>query len=156
MRGVAAIEFAMAMPLLMILLAGLLEIGFRMFESMQVQDAVEAGALYASLQVWNPDIFANSANLANTVTAVETATGTGGITATTSEICGCPSAGGIDQGGTCSGNPCSCAGNTCPAAGTAAGTYVQINSSLTHTSFITYPGLALPPTLTGYAIVRVN
>jgi Flp pilus assembly protein TadG len=139
MRGVAAVEFAIAAPLLLILLAGLIEVGYRVFESMQVQNAAEAGALYVAIHGWD------SAGIS---AAVVNATGISGVTATPAptQFCGCPAAGAIaatNCASTCSG-------------GAAAGGYVQVNASLAHQTIMPFPGLTLPATLTGYAIVRVN
>jgi Flp pilus assembly protein TadG len=139
MRGVAALEFAFIAPVLLLLLAGLVEIGYRMFESMQVQNSAEAGALYVSLHGWN------SAAIS---AAVVNATGTSGMTATPAptQFCGCPAAGAI--------TPTSC-GSTC-SGGAAAGAYVKVNASLVHQAILPYSGLTLPTTLTGSAIVRLN
>ena len=46
--GTAAIEFGLAIPLLLIMLMGVAELGFAMYGAMQVYNSVEAGALYAA------------------------------------------------------------------------------------------------------------
>jgi Flp pilus assembly protein TadG len=139
MQGVAALEFAIAAPVLLIMLTGMVELGYRMFESMQVQNAAEAGALYVARHGWD------SAGIS---AAVVNATGISGLTATPapSKFCGCPAAGAIAIAACAS----ICSG------GAAAGSYVQINASLVHQTILPYAGTALPATLTGSAIVRVN
>jgi predicted dehydrogenase len=42
------------------------------------------------------------------------------------------------------------------ASGDPPGQYVQVNAALPHETILSYPGLPLPATLTGQAIVRVN
>ncbi|MGO8847274.1 MAG: TadE family protein, partial [Methylocella sp.] len=79
-------------PLLLIVLTGTVELGFLMYEAMQVNNAVEAGALYAA---------ANSFNAANITSAVTNAsvlpTGLNTLTATPAptQFCGCPTAAGV-------------------------------------------------------------
>jgi Flp pilus assembly protein TadG len=142
--GTAAIEFALFTPLLLIVLTGTVELGFLMYEAMQVNDAVEAGALYAA---------ANSFNAANITSAVTNAsvlpTGLNTLTATPAptQFCGCPTAAGVTNLGSppCSATACS---------GSPAGTYVQVNASLTHTIIIPNPWV--PTTLTAIAVIRTN
>jgi len=133
------VEFALFSPVLLVLLVGVIELGDGVFESMQVQNAAEAGALYVAKHGWN------SAGIS---AAVVGATGVTGITASPapSQFCGCPAVGGITTAlctATCSN-------------GTAASSYVQINATLAHQTILTYPGITLPTTVTGLAIVRVN
>lgn len=138
-RGSAAIEFALAIPILLVLVAGTAEIGFGVHEAMQVYNSVEAGALYASKHGFDVTGISN---------AVVNATGTSGITATPAptSFCGCPSAGGVA--------PATC-GAVCGGGGTA-GTYVRVNASYTHETILNYPSFGLPTILTAQSIVRVN
>jgi Flp pilus assembly protein TadG len=137
--GTAAIEFAITAPMLLILLVGFVEIGFAAYQSMQVQDAVEAGAVYATQNGWNASGIA---------TAVTSATGASGLTATPAptQFCGCPSATGITTiicTGTCSD-------------GTAPGQYVQVNATLARISIFPGSGLGLPANLTATSTVRTQ
>ena len=86
--GTAAIEFGLSIPLLVIIVMGVAELGFAMYGKMQVYNSVEAGALYAAK---------NGFDSAGITAAVVNATGTQGITATPAPVqfCGCPSATGI-------------------------------------------------------------
>jgi hypothetical protein len=137
--GTVAIEFALAGPLFLVLLLGMVELGFGIYQAMQVQDAAEAGVLYAAKHGFN------SAGIS---AAIVNATGTSGITASPAPalFCGCPLTTGVDV--------ISCA-STCPS-GDAPGQYVQINASISHQTILSYPGLPLPATLTGQSTVRVN
>jgi Flp pilus assembly protein TadG len=142
--GTAAIEFALFTPLLLIVLTGTVELGFLMYEAMQVNDAVDAGILYAA---------ANGFNAASITSAVTNAsvlpTGLNALTATPAptQFCGCATAASVTNLGSppCSATACS---------GSPAGTYVQVNASLTHTIIIPNPWV--PTTLTATAVIRTN
>jgi len=139
--GTAAIEFGLFIPVLLTLLTERSSLGL-MYEAMQVNNAVEAGALYAA---------ANSFNAANITSAVTNAsvlpTGLNTLTATPAptQFCGCPTAAGVTNLGSppCSATACS---------GSPAGTYVRVNASLTHTIIITQS--LVPTTLTAIAVIR--
>ena len=136
--GTAAVEFGLFMPLFVLLLVGLTEIGFAMFGSMQVYSAVEAGALYATRNGWSPSGIAN---------AVVNSTNVSGVAATPapSQFCGCPGLAGI-AAATC--------GTTCTGGG-AVGQYIRINATLTRTTILT-SSFGLPATLTAQSIIRQN
>lgn len=51
--GTAAIEFGLFIPFLLILFTGTVELGFAMYEAMQVNNAAEAGMLYAAKNGWD-------------------------------------------------------------------------------------------------------
>ena len=138
-EGSAAIEFGLIAPLLLVMLIGVVELGFAVHQAMQVQDAAEAGALYAGKYGWN------QAGIAN---AVVTATGAQTITAQPAPalFCGCPGAGGITA------IVCDA---TCPG-GTAPGRYVRVSASIPHVAILVGLGVPIPATLTGRAVVRVQ
>lgn len=137
--GTAAIEFGLAIPLLLIMLMGIVELGCAMYESMQVHNSVEVGALYAAQ---------SGGDLAGTATAVVNATGTQGITAAPAPVqfCGCPS----DSGIVTSSCSATCANGNTP------GTYVRVSASLAHQTILPYPGLPLPTTMTAQSTIRLN
>lgn len=138
-RGTAAIEFGLAAPLLLVILMGLVELGFAMYQAMQVTDSVEAGAIYAAK---------NGYDAAGISAAVVNATGTAGITATPAPVqfCGCPSTSGITTT-TCSAT---CSDGKTP------GQYVRISASLARVTILPYPALGLPATLSATSVVRLN
>lgn len=141
-RGIASVEFALLTPLLAILLAGLVEIGITVIQTLQVQAAAEAGALYAANH--------GTSSLANINLAVTSATGTTGITAapTATAYCGCPSTTGIaSQGADCS--------TLCPD-GKLPSHYAKVNASITHTPLISLLHLPLPATITRSVVIRVQ
>lgn len=138
--GSAAIEFGLATPFLLVLLMGVVELGFAIYEAMQVYSAAEAGALYAVQNGWD------SSGIA---AAVTNATSTTGLTATPapSEFWGCPSESGIAA---VASSSIQCAGGNSP------GLYVQVSASIDHSTILPYPGLSLPTTFTAKSIVRLE
>lgn len=147
--GTAAIEFGLFLPFLLILLTGTVELGFAMYEAMQVSNAVEAGALYAAKNGFN------AANIRAATTGASTLPSQlNALSATPdpTQFCGCPSASGSisnlgpPSGGVCSATACN---------GGPASTYVQVNASLAHT--VIFPtSWGIPATFTAHAIVRTN
>ena len=148
--GVAAVEFALVAPLLLILLTGIGEIGIASHQKMQVQAAVEAGALYA-VKHGAADGAALTA-IGNAVVKVNGA-GTAGITAdpAPTSFYGCPKTSG--DPGIVSQNSDSttvCAGDH-----KLPGQYVKVNAKISHTTLLPYLHLSLT-TLTASATVRVK
>ena len=137
--GTAAIEFGLSIPLLVIIMMGVVELGFAMYGKMQVYNSVEAGALYAAKNGYDTNGIAS---------AVVKATGTQGITATPApaQFCGCPSATGI------AATACSA---TCTG-GSPSGQYVRISAALPRQTILPYPALGLPDTLTAQSVLRLN
>jgi Flp pilus assembly protein TadG len=135
--GTAAIEFGLGIALLAVVLTGIVEVGFSMYQAMQVTYAAEAGLFYAAKNGWDASGIAN---------ASVNASGLAGMTATASQYCGCPSALGIAQ--------VSC-GSTCTG-GSAASQYIGLTVSMTRRSIIPNSGLGLPSTISAQSILRQN
>lgn len=138
-NGSAAIEFAIISPFLLVVLIGVVELGFAGYDAMQVEDSVEAGALYAVL---------HSSDSAGIATAVTSATGETSITATPAPVsfCGCPGASGI------SAVACTA---TC-AGGSAPGHYITVSASMPRVVIMSQTISSLPTTLTAHSTVRVQ
>lgn len=137
--GSAAIEFAIIAPVLLLLLVGVVELGFGVHQAMQVQDAAEAGALYAGRHGWD------QAGIAG---AVVSATGASDITADPAPVqfCGCPTSSGIAEvncSATCSD-------------GNSAETYVRVSAAIPHVPILFGLLVPLPAVLTGEAVVRIK
>jgi Flp pilus assembly protein TadG len=141
-QGTAAIEFGLVSPLLLILLTAIVEIGIAAYQDIQLQTAVEAGALYAATY--------GAGNLTAIGQAVVNATGNTAITASPAptKFCGCPAAAGVvSQGADCT---------TACADGKAPGQYVKVNAQVAHYTIMPYLSLALPATLTASVTVRIQ
>jgi Flp pilus assembly protein TadG len=120
--GVAAIEFALFAPILMVLFLCTVDLGLGFYRKMQVQNASQAGAQYAVL---------NGYKSSGITAAVTNATKFTDIAATPapSQSCGCPSTTGI-VAATC--------GSLCTS-GSQAGTYVVVSAQATYTTLFPYP-----------------
>jgi Flp pilus assembly protein TadG len=136
-RGTAALEFGLAVPLLALLITAIVEIGFSMYQAMQVTYAAEAGLAYAAKKGWD------STGIANAATS---STGLSGMSSSPTQFCGCPSATGIATA-TC--------GTTC-SSGDTVGQYIKISVSLTRTSIIGTTGFGLPSSFSAQSILRQN
>ncbi len=136
--GIAAMEFGLSAPLLVLMLVAAIEIGTSMYQGMQVQNAAEAGAVYASRYGLN------ATGISNAVANASPGTGVLASPAP-SQFCGCPTVGSVtavDCSGTCSD-------------GSAPGQYARINARISHTPLISLAGLAAPTTISGEAVVRI-
>lgn len=135
----AAIELALTGSLLLTMFAGIVNVGFGVYEAMQVQNAAKAGALYAARNGWDADGIAG---------AVIDAAYLEGISATPapSQFCGCPSGAAVITA-VCTA-PCS--------GGTAPGIYVRVHASLPHQQIVPYFGFGMPSTLTGQSLIRLQ
>src|SRR3954470_17974413 len=86
-RGAAAVEFGLSAPLLLAVLVPVADLGLAFAAQQQLQDSVQAGALYAATHPWNQNA---SSAIASAVTA---ATPLSGLSTSPSpyQMCGCPS-----------------------------------------------------------------
>lgn len=137
--GVAAIEFAVMIPCLIVMTVGTVDVGMGIYRNMQVQNAAQAGAQYAMTNSFDPTRIAS---------IVSGATGMQGISASPAPVqfCGCATSTGVVSvscGSTCSG-------------GAIYGTYVRVSSLGTYATLLPYPMFASSFTLTGQSTVRVQ
>lgn len=137
--GSIAVEIGLIAPVLAVILVPMIDVGMGAYQQMQVQDAAQVGAQYAAEHGWD------SAAIEN---AVHSATGLGGVDASPAPArsCGC-----LD-GTAIAGAAC---GSTCPD-GSPAGTYVTVSAQAQYATFVTYPGLANPLTLSARSTVRIK
>ncbi len=139
--GVAAVEFALVAPFLILLLGGAVGYGDALRVRIAVGNAARAGAAWASL---------NGFDAARIAAAGRAATGLAnvGVTATRSAA-------------TCTNpaSPALAASNgaaLCPATGSPPGTYVTVAASVPYTFIIPLPTTPATVTITGTAIARVR
>lgn len=147
-RGVALVEFAIAVPLLALILVGLIEVGRYAYFAIAVGNAARAGASFGAAS------FVNAANLAG-IRAAATTDGTNNvhaITPTAQTVCSCW------NGATGTESPAppthATCGTTC-ATGVNV-TYVQVDTTGTFTSMFNYPMLPNSYTASARAIMRVK
>jgi Flp pilus assembly protein TadG len=117
--GNFAIEFAMALPVLMLLVMGLVDLGrFSMQKSAMLQAASD-GAQYGS---FNPN------DMPGAISAAQTISGVAGVTATANLICECTYNTPVLCNSTCTGN-------------TPPKKYVQVTASKAFSSVMSKPGV---------------
>ncbi|HTK79743.1 MAG TPA: TadE/TadG family type IV pilus assembly protein [Rhizomicrobium sp.] len=144
-RGVAAIEFAVIVPMLLILAVGMADMGMGMYDKMQTQNASQAGADYAliHLTAWNK---------AAIKTAIINASSLSGVSPSPDPyaFCGCPGTGGVTQ--------VDCTTGTCT--GQSVGCYIKTSATYTYNTILPYPKilnfLKDKYVLSSNATVRVN
>jgi hypothetical protein len=150
--GSVAIEFAFTLLFLFPLVIGTAELGMAVFQNMQVNAAVEAGALYA---------LANGFDEPGIIAAVENSFGTtltNQVSAVTAspvpmQFCGCPSGTNITKLG-----PPPCTATTPCGDGNPQRQYIKISASLTRMSVVPNSGRIplLPETFRAKSVVRSN
>ena len=137
--GVSSVELALATPVLVGLLGLLVDFGVGFYQKMQVFDAAQAGAQYATVHGWDSTAIQN---------AVTNATPLTGIAASPapSQACGCPNGTSVDAA-TC--------GSTCTN-GQTAGTYVTVSAQATYTPMLSYPIFGSTVTLSAQSVARIQ
>ena len=129
----------MISPVFVILLIGVGELGFAGLDAMRVQDAAEAGALFAQVHGWN------AAGIVSAVTNAPDATGLAASPAPVT-FCGCPGAGGISV----------TACTVLCGDGSAPGEYITVSASMPRLSIMPETITTLPSTLTAHSTVRIQ
>jgi Flp pilus assembly protein TadG len=140
-RGNAAIEFALATPILLGLLVPVADLGIAFSQQIQVQQAAQAGAQYALLHGYNSSAISNAVTAATKLPAVSVTSGY------PKQSCGCPTGTTIDLTAACA--------STC-ANGETAGSYVIVNAQSAYNPVLPYSVLGSRTTLTAQATVRVQ
>ena len=136
-RGIATVEFALVAPLIMLLLAGVLDFSLLLRTATTATDAARAGAEYGSRGVLA------SVDLSGMEAAARNAApGLTGMTASAARSCMCKD-----------GSAVGCTG-TCPSG--ALQVYVKVTTQVaTHTVF-DYSGVSIPGTVSASASMRAQ
>jgi len=138
--GIAAIEFAIVAPTMVLLFICTADLSLGIYRKMQVQNAAQSGAAYAMLYGFTKTSISS---------AVTNATGYSSVAATPqpNEFCGCPSATSGVTSITC--------GSNCPN-GSSAGTYVTVSAQATYQTILPYPMVPNSFTFNAQSTVRVQ
>jgi Flp pilus assembly protein TadG len=131
-RGIATVEFALIVPVLLVMLLGLIDFGMAMYEKMELTSAVRAGAHVAIADAYENDTTAIQA-------AVNNSTNISGISVATSCACGDSTSIACDAASTC-------ADDTYYITVTATKDFVPL--------FLAFPGISNPITLTSTVTMR--
>ena len=137
--GVAAIEFAIVVPILLLMSITTIDIGIGFYRKMQVHNAAQAGAQYALLKGFNST---------NIESAVVNASSPFPVTATPppSTFCGCAASTGVTT--------IDCASKC--VSGRDPGRYVQVSAQGTYKPFLPYNGLPKSFTFSAQATARIQ
>jgi Flp pilus assembly protein TadG len=136
LRGIALVEYALATPLLLTILAVGLDYGKAMRTAGAVSAAARAGAAWGSLSPVNA---ANTNGIQSA--AVNSAPDISGLTVTAAQFCECPGGSAVNCTGSCTGSMLM---------------YVRVNARATVTSFFSYSGLSMGGTTSAQAVMRVQ
>jgi Flp pilus assembly protein TadG len=134
--GGPAVEMGLIAPFLVTLILGIITYGMIIFQILEVNNAAQAGAMYAVINGTGSLVNIETAETAATELAVTTP-------APTIMSCGCVVIGFAINAATC--------GTTCPFDGTAAGTYVTVTAN-----FATLQSIAFLPSVSGQSFIRVK
>jgi Flp pilus assembly protein TadG len=138
-RGIAAIEFAVLVPVLVLLAVCTADLGLAIYSEMQVQNSAEAGVGYAFLHGYDATAISS---------AVTSAGQLSGLTASPApaKFCGCPGTSGVTS--TTCGSTCSNGNN--------AGTYVTASATVVYHTLISYPIIPNQYTFVRQSTVRIK
>ncbi len=137
--GASAAEFALIVPLIVLLITASIDFGGLIYTRLQVASATHAGASYASTQAFDA---------AAITTAMEGGASIAVTTATPVQTCGCPNA---STGVALDLDLC---GTNCDG-GSAAGKYVTVSASTNYPLTYSWPGLSNPVNISSTATVRI-
>ncbi len=141
-EGVAAVEFALLAPVLILMFTGAVSLGLASWTKMQVGNAARAGAVYAVNHGYNQ---ANIQAAAQNATALSTKVIVSSNTAPQS--CIDPATGKISPAG---------AATTCLGTGSSPGSYVTVTTTMSYSFIMPLPGIAKATTLSGNAVARIK
>jgi Flp pilus assembly protein TadG len=167
--GQALMELAIALPILLVLVVGLIDVGRYAYIAILIGNAARAGAAYGSQSNGQSVDTTGIANAADYdfagATSGTTTTNNGqlvsALTVTSSVSCGCDSGGTMTSYGTgasCNTTTTPNAGN-CPALGTASGNWVvmvSVTASGSFNALFGFPGIPSPFTISRTATMRVQ
>ena len=137
--GVAAIEFAIMIPLFFLMIVSVTDIGLGVYRKIQVENAAQVGTQYAIARGFDTSGISN---------AVTSATNSTAITASPSPVqfCGCPTSTGIST--------VSC-GTVCTG-GAQAGTYTTVSAQATYSTLINYQLVAATYSFNAQSTARLQ
>lgn len=135
--GIAAVEFAMVVPIMALMFLAIADLGIGIYTDMQVNNAAQYGTEYALLNGYDSDSISN---------AIRSASNLSDLTISPSQFCGCPQSGRV--------NRTSCSASCSD--GTSAGTYAQVSVTHNYATIIPYPGLPSSFALAAHSTVRLQ
>jgi Flp pilus assembly protein TadG len=119
--GVAAIEFAIIVPILVLMVVATADIGMGFYRKMQVEGATQAGAEWAIKNGFDANAMSNAVISATSAPALS-------VSPAPVQFCGCANGSAIST--------VAC-GTTCPG-GASAGTYSTVSAQMTYNTILNY------------------
>ena len=138
-EGVAAIEFAVVIPPLVVAMICASDLGLGIYRRMQVQNAAQLGAEYAVAHGFDAGSISSAVSSGSNFPSLS-------VSPTPTQFCGCPGATGIATS--------DCA-SSCPSGG-APGTYVTVSTQGTYNTILRYPMIPNSFTFSNQATVRIQ
>jgi Flp pilus assembly protein TadG len=136
--GIAAIEFAVIAPVLILIFICLADLGLGISAKMQVDNAAQYGAQYA---------LTNGYNASAITAAVKNSSDMSNLNVAPALICGCPGQNGVLPRISCV-SPC--------ADGSTPGSYARVSVTHTYVTLLPYPGLPSSFNLASQSTVRLQ
>lgn len=137
--GVAAVEFGIIVPLLMLMVVATTDIGMGFYRKMQVEGASQAGAAWAIKNGFDANAISNAVTSATSAQTIN-------VSPAPVQFCGCASGSSISTM-TC--------GTTCPG-GALAGTYTTISAQMTYNTILPYGLFPSTYNLSSQSTVRLQ
>ena len=137
--GVAAVEFALIAPTLILLVVGLYDFSGYINTTMKLENTA-ASAAHFVLQGGDPDEIEDSV-----IAQSDLGTDRASVTATSEYVCACHDGEEVD-----------CEDGLCTASGDYVHRYFEVTLGTTYQTVINYPGMPASMPLAGYATLRVN
>jgi Flp pilus assembly protein TadG len=138
-QGLAAVEFALLSPILILMFVCLVDLGLAVYTDMQVTSAAQAGAQYAMAKGFDASAISTAVTSATSLTGIS-------LSPAPSQSCGCASASGITSA--------ACTA-TC-ADGSHAGTFATVTAQRTYSTLLPYPIIPHSYTFSSQATVRLQ
>jgi Flp pilus assembly protein TadG len=135
--GSAMVEFALITPLLLLLLAGVLDYSMALRTAIAVSDAARAGAHYGSLSTANANDTAGMEAAARNAEPSLT-----DLTVTAGRSCKCPNGSAVNCSGSCGGGALS--------------VYAEVTTQTTARNAFSYPGLSFSGAVSAKAVMRAR
>lgn len=156
-RGVAALEFALTIPFMTLLLMGVFDFGSVAYETMEVNAAATAGVQACVAQIQSSSSCSNTTittaeqNATNLGANVTTSGTKNGLTGPTYNFSGKVNT--VSSGGKTTSTLIA-ASATCTGACSSAGTYAVAYAQITYRPLLSWSQLVLPSTISATAAVR--
>ena len=146
--GVALVELGLILPLFAGMIIPLTDVGMGVYNQMQLESAVQAGAGTALTNGYNPNTITASVNTNGASLSTLTIT-------TMSQQCGCATSSDTVVFSSTESPPACIP--PCPAGGVGVmGTYVTVAATAKYTPLFSYPYIPNPLTLSAQSVIRIQ